>query len=293
MTLRHLKIFKEVCDHGSITKAAEALFIAQPSVSVAISELEKHYNVTLFQRISNRLIITEEGKSVYERACNVLNAFDDFESTAYNGDIPKIKIGTSLTVGTYILPDLMCQIKKLFPQVQVSVKIFQTKIIEDLVAKGELDIGLIESSTSLPVLQAEKFSEDELVVVCSQNFPAPDNISKNEIASYPFILREQGSASRDLFDMYLKQNDIHFTPSVETVIPQAAIELAKLGLGIAVLPFGMVKELISSKVLKRINLEGAKFQRTYFIIAHRQRNLSTLQKQIYDLCLNYKNFSEQ
>lgn len=108
MTLRHLRIFKEVCELKSVTKAANKLYIAQPAVSVAIAELEKKYDVKLFQRIKNRMVITSAGKQLYERALTVLNNFDDFESTAYeSGKTCGLKIGASLTIGTFLLPAMI------------------------------------------------------------------------------------------------------------------------------------------------------------------------------------------
>lgn len=97
-----------MCELKSVTKAANKLYIAQPAVSVAIAELEKKYDVKLFQRIKNRMVITSAGKQLYERALTVLNNFDDFESTAYeSGKTCGLKIGASLTIGTFLLPAMI------------------------------------------------------------------------------------------------------------------------------------------------------------------------------------------
>ena len=82
MTIRHLKIFIAVCEHGSTTKAAEALFLVQPTVSHAISELEKYYKVSLFDRINQRLLLTDAGKELLIKAKATVTSFDDFESFA-------------------------------------------------------------------------------------------------------------------------------------------------------------------------------------------------------------------
>ena len=85
MTIRHLKIFICVCECGGITKAAEAMHMAQPTVSTTISELEKYYNVLLFDRINQRLVLTPTGKELLVKAKNVLAGFDDFETAANFG----------------------------------------------------------------------------------------------------------------------------------------------------------------------------------------------------------------
>ena len=128
MTLRYLRIFKEVCEQKSVTKAAKKLFISQPSVSVVISDLEKKYNVKLFMRIHNRLVITEEGQELYTRACNVLNNFDDFETLAFeNSSSNIVKIGTSLTIGTFLLPSLLKELQKQKPQAQFKIRLCHNK----------------------------------------------------------------------------------------------------------------------------------------------------------------------
>lgn len=104
MTLRHLKIFVAVCECGGITKAAEALYMAQPAVSTTIAELEKYYKASLFDRINQRLVITELGKELLVKAESILAQFEDFEETAMlGGQNPKLRIGSSLTLGKTIL----------------------------------------------------------------------------------------------------------------------------------------------------------------------------------------------
>ena len=194
MTLRHLRIFREVCEQKSVTKAAKKLFISQPSVSVVIADMEKKYNVKLFMRIHNRLVITEEGQELYTRACNVLNNFDDFETLAFeNSNSNCVKIGTSLTIGTFLLPSLLKRIQTLFPQAQLKVKIFPKDKIESLLLQGELDFGLIENSVKYPELTAIQFYEDKLVAVCSPQFAVGDTLNVQELEKYPLLLREKAA----------------------------------------------------------------------------------------------------
>jgi len=121
MTLRHLRIFVTVCNENSITKAAEKLSIAQPSVSLAIAELEKHYEVKLFERIKQRLVITEVGKALHEQACLVLNSFALFEEMAMQTKAYNIvKIGSSLTIGQYMIPKIVKYINSKYPDIKIN-----------------------------------------------------------------------------------------------------------------------------------------------------------------------------
>ena len=288
MTLRYLRIFKEVCEQKSVTKAAKKLFISQPSVSVVISDLEKKYNVKLFMRIRNRLVITEEGRELYTRACNVLNNFDDFETLAFENNSSNIvKIGTSLTIGTFLLPSLLKELQKQYPQAQYKVKIFPKEKIENMLLQGELDFGLVENAVNHSELIAQQFYEDKLVAVCAPDFSAPETLNVQELKNFPLILREKGSATRDFFDGYLKQYGTELFPFIETSNPQAAINCAKEGLGITILPLSMVQENLQNNSLRMIDLNDIDLKRFYFIVSHKQKVFSNLQKNIFSVCEKY------
>lgn len=288
MTLRYLRIFKEVCEQKSVTKAAKKLFISQPSVSVVISDLEKKYNVKLFMRIRNRLVITEEGQELYTRACNALNNFDDFETLAFeNSSSNIVKIGTSLTIGTFLLASLLKELQKQYPQAQYKVKIFPKEKIENMLLQGELDFGLVENAVNHSELIAQQFYEDKLVAVCAPDFSAPETLNVQELKNFPLILREKGSATRDFFDGYLKQHGTELFPFIETSNPQAAINCTKEGLGITILPLSMVQENLQNNSLRMIDLNDIDLKRFYFIVSHKQKVFSNLQKNILSVCEKY------
>src|SRR5690554_7400796 len=113
MTLRHLKIFVAVCETGGATAAGEKLYIAQPSISLAISELEDYYGIKLFDRIAKRLHVTEAGKHFLQYARHIVALFEDMEKEVKNFDaIGLIRVGTSITIGNYLLSDYIKQFKE-------------------------------------------------------------------------------------------------------------------------------------------------------------------------------------
>lgn len=286
MTLRHLKIFTEVCRTGSITRAAENLYMAQPAVSVAIAELEKNYGIQLFERLNKRLVITEIGKRMYDEASLVLSAFSAFEEHAKRESAhEKLRLGSSLTVGKYMIPRIAADITRDFPDVQLSVKIHQTKLIEEMVLRGELDFALIESGASSEAIRQIPFYKDRLVAVCAKDYPAADVLSAKELAGHRFFLREKGSAARDHFDLYCAREKIRIAPAVESVSTQAIIQcLTGLG-GISILSYHLVKDFLNDGTLRQIRIENADFTRTYNVIMHNNKRLTVVQKEILQLCL--------
>ena len=108
MTLRHMKILVEVYRQNSVTKAAQALHLSQPSVSLALRELEDYYGVTLFERVGRRISPTECGREFYGYAVHVVSLMDELETRMRNWDaIGTVRIGATVTIGTYLLPELV------------------------------------------------------------------------------------------------------------------------------------------------------------------------------------------
>lgn len=108
MTLRHMKIFVSVYQNNGITRASEELHLAQPSVSLAIRELEDYYGIRLFDRISRRLYVTEQGKMFYDYALHIVSLFDEMELGIRNWEhMGTLRIGSSITIGNFLLPGLI------------------------------------------------------------------------------------------------------------------------------------------------------------------------------------------
>ena len=149
MTIRHLKVFVEVCENSSITKTAEIMHIAKPAISQTIADIEKYYNVILFNRINQRLVITETGKILLQKAKEVIANFDEFENLAIATlENPIIHIGASLTFGITHLPRIMNYVKQNYPNVQLLTTINNSKEIEQGVLDGTIDFGIVEGSIS-------------------------------------------------------------------------------------------------------------------------------------------------
>ena len=190
MTLRHLKIFVTVCNLGTMTAAADALYIAQPSISLAISDLEQYYGVKLFDRISKRLQINETGKLFLQYATHIVNLFDDLEKEIKNYDSHGvIRIGSSVTIGNNLLPIYLQEFKKLYPDIALSTIIDNSETIEKHILENTIDIGLIEGQIHSPYITNEHITDDELVLICAADHPFSkrDEIDVKELDNQKFL----------------------------------------------------------------------------------------------------------
>ena len=285
MTLRHLKVFVAVCKLGSITRAAEELRVAQPSVSLTVKELESYYGVTLFDRLNQRLVLTDFGKEAFLRAKEVLAAFDSFEGLMKQSRTNvTLHIGASLTLGQAMLPMLWRRIEERFPEVRCNAVIRQTHAIEQQIEDGQLDFAIVEGGISSPKLSAVPLARDFLAAVSSPSFPAPDRLTLNELAEKRLLLREEGSASRDLFEHLLRVRGLAVRPDMESANNEALIAAAEAGLGIAVLPLVLVENKLGT-VLRRLEISDADLTRSTYLIFHKNRKFSSRQKELLDLCM--------
>lgn len=277
MTLRHLKIFVAVCETGSATAAGAKLYIAQPSVSLALSELESYYGIKLFDRIAKRLHITEAGKHFLQYATHIIRLFEDMEKEVKDFDkMGVIRIGASVTIGNYLLPEYVSRFKQTHPQMEVKVIIDNSDRIQQHVLANRIDIGLIEGIVHSSYIKAEQFRDDELVLICAPQHTFADNnaVALTALAGEDFILRETGSAGREIFDSVMTASGIEIKPAWESSSTQAIVRAVQANLGVSVLPYLLVESSLNHGEICRFQLDGIRLQRQFSIIYHKNKFLT-------------------
>ncbi|MFV0402259.1 MAG: LysR family transcriptional regulator [Oscillospiraceae bacterium] len=289
MTIRHLRIFVAVCSEGSTTKAAEKLYLAQPTVSLAISELEKHYNVRLFDRISKRLHLTDAGRRFLQYAQHITGLFDEMEEGVRRWETSgTLRLGSSITIGSRLLPGLIRRFSEGCPDVEVKARIGNSEEIEQLVLDNRVDFGLIEGLSHSPYLHSEIFLADELVLVCppGHSWTAEgDGIRVEELAEERLLMRERGSGGRELLESILRLHDLEVEPAWESTSTQAIIGAVAEGLGVAVLPLLLVEQPLKEGRLQRVAIRDVSFQRNFVIIHHKNKYLTAFAKEFIELCM--------
>ncbi len=289
MTTRHLKVFVCVAKHLSMTKAAEELFIAQPAVSNTISEIEKNYNIKLFERINKRLFLTEEGKNLLIKAQLVLSSFDEFEEAATNSSQkPKIKIGSSLTIGKQKIPVLLQGLKKNFKDVNFNISINQTSVLENKIINGDLDFAFIQGKPSNVNIKSMFVDSNTLLAVCGKDYNMPESVTLKELCKYDLLLREDESVSRDFLDHAFARENIVVNPVMESISNQALISSAVRNLGIAILPESLLKSRLKKGELRKIKIVDYEFTRNSYLIYHKDKTFGSVKKEVFEYC--YENF---
>ncbi len=291
MTIRHLRVFVCVAKHLSMTKAAQELFIAQPAVSNTILEIEKNYNIKLFERINKRLFLTDEGKTLLIKAHTALSAFDEFEETAANSSVkPHVKIGSSLTIGKQKIPTLLKGLKDNFKEVDFQISINQTSIIESKILNGTLDFAFIQGKPSNPNIKSRLVECNTLIAVCGKNYDMPETLTLKELCKYDLLLREDESVSREFLDHVFAHENIIVNPVMESVSNQALISATVQNLGVTILPEALLTRQLNNDKLRKINVSDYEFTRNSYIIYHKDKTFGSVKKDIFDYC--YKNYKD-
>lgn len=291
MTLRHFKIFVAVCDTMNMTSAADTLFMSQSAVSQAIAELERHYDVKLFERLSRKLYLTQAGQKLLSYARHIIRmnseVENDMKTLRKNGSI---RLGASVTVGAYSLPKLVAAHQKINPQTEVEVFEDNTERIEDLILHDQIDIGLVEGDIASPDILNRPFMDDKLVLICgaSHRFANLPFVEPHDLEKEKFIIREKGSGTRKTFEDRMIAN--HLTWKVIWTCNNAdTIKMAVAeGLGVSVISQLAVKNEVASGLLCQLKVKGIQFKRQFKIIYHKNKYLTESMKQFIDLCCTEK-----
>lgn len=288
MTLRHLYVFLCVCDEGNMTAAAKKLFIAQPSVSQTISELEKHYNVKLFERLGRKLFITLAGQKLLTYARHIVNLSYEVEEAMRDvNDNGILRIGASVTVGTYILPSMIGEFLNYNSKSKVVSTVNNTTVIEEMVLTDQLDLGLVEGQVESPGILHMPFMEDELVLVSSFTHPfaREEKITIAELKDVEVIVREEGSGTRNLFESEMIDRGIKWNVVGIYNNAEAIKNAVTAGLGVSVISRMAVQKEIERRELAIIEIEGISFKRQFSIIYHKNKYISAILNRFIQLVL--------
>ncbi|HIW09335.1 MAG TPA: LysR family transcriptional regulator [Candidatus Faecalibacterium intestinigallinarum] len=292
MTIRHLKIFLAVCDGGcNTTRAAEALTMAQPAVSLALKELEQYYGVVLFDRVGRHLQITAAGKRLWEYASHITSLFDDMEKGMRDWDTFGIlRVGASITIGSQFLPNYVKAFYARHPGTEIRAVIEPSDRLEAQILSSDLDLALMEGMSHSPSLESEEYMEDHLVVICPARgrFVQGQTLTQEEFRSQKFLLREPGSGTRETFQRVMEEAGLSVEPIWEAMSTTALVNAVINGLGITVLPHRMVLGPLSKGLVVSVRVEGLEFRRKYYIVRHRAKYLTASARAFLDLCRSYE-----
>lgn len=281
MTLHHLEVFVAVCQEKTMHAAAEKLSLSQPSISKMIRDLEKYYNIQLFERMNHRLYLTPIGQTMLDHALHILELFHHMEDDInIHRQTNHIRIGASVSVGTCLLPPLIRRFTQQELPVSYDVTINNTSKIEQLVQDYELDLALVEGYVDNPDLIACDVGTDELVLVVASTHPLANKarVEHQDLEQYPFITREDGSSKRNQLEQYLQNSGLKLSSNYACSSVEAIKQALLYTDGIAALSRMMIVDEMKRGVLTILPVEDMKFKRSIRLIYHKNKYMSSAMK---------------
>ncbi len=284
--LRQLEIFCKVVDLGSFSKAADAVFLAQASVSERIANLEKSVGTLLLDRMGRQIIPTKAGELLYKHAVLML----DMKKTARlemenflglrQGEI---LLGGSTIPGEYILPQLIGKFHEKYPYISVVLTVAGSREIEDMVQSGSLELGVVGSRNFSKDMISYNIWKDELVLAVnkSHKWANKKSILSDDLFREPFIIRETGSGTLKIMEDYLKSwenrkiDDLNVVARLGT--STAVKEGIKSGFGVSILSSRAIETEIKAGILKIVKIKGMpQMKRSFYLIRDKRRITSPL-----------------
>lgn len=297
MDFRQLETFVEVAKLKSFSKAAEKLYITQPTVTNHIQNLEKELGTLLINRFGKKLTLTDAGNLLYKYAINILNSCEmaKFDLASYQGKIQgHLHIYSSSVPRKYLLPNIIKNFLNSYPDVSFTIGDKDSQEVVKGILDGETDFGILGAMHSSNNLRYIDLMEDRLVVITpnSSKFPEDNfsSIKKNILFNENIILREEGSGTRKLVENALQKskvslNKLNVVAYVEDT--EAVIELVSLGVGISFLSEKAIQSSLSLNKYKAFYIDDLDFTRKFYFAFHKNRQLSPLSEAFKNYILDF------
>lgn len=280
---RHLETFCRVAALKSFSRAAEDLFLTQPTVSGHVLSLEKSLSLRLFDRSGREVRLTRAGEIFLRYASRILtvrkdllNALSEF-SQGIRGEL---SLGASTIPGEYLLPRLMGDFKREHPSVILSLKISDTKEIVQELLQGHIEFGLIGGKVNHSSLHYEKFEKDEIIVIAPSDHPLSrkENVALEDLLREPWIVREEGSGTQMAVERALRKKGKRlkdFNVAVEMGSTSSVKEAVKAKLGLAFISrIAVEEELVGGRFTPIIPLGLESISRQIYIVSQRGKTVS-------------------
>jgi LysR family transcriptional regulator, transcriptional activator of the cysJI operon len=278
MADRRLQVFHTVARLLSFTKAADALHMTQPAVTFQVRQLEEYFNTRLFDRTHNRINLTPVGECVFLYAEQIFERYAEMENAVkeMTGDVSGVLlIGASTTIAEYMLPALLGDFKRKYPDVRIRLRVSNTEGIVAMVEDNVIDLGVVEAPVGNKSLAVELCSMDQLVAVVAPDHELAvlNSVSIQDLLACPYISREEGSGTREVIAAYVSEQGIPWE-NMNIVMELGSSEAIKgtvaAGLGVAILSASSLQKEVQLGTLKVLPLTPA-LERPFSFVHQKQK----------------------
>jgi LysR family transcriptional regulator, low CO2-responsive transcriptional regulator len=277
-TLHQLKVFEATARHGSFTRAAEEMFLTQPTVSMQVKQLTKAIGLPLFEQVGKKLYLTEAGKELFSTCKEIFTNLEQLEMTIAN--LKGMKQGklrlAVITTTKYFMPRLLGPFCQLYPGIDVALTVTNHEQVIDRLSNNQDDLYVLSQLPEHTDVTAHPFLENPLVVVAPRNHPLATerNISLSRLVEEAFIMREPGSGTRRAFQQLLDSQSLKVRVRLELGSNEAIKQAIAGQLGLSVLSRHTL--LADSQELTILDVQGFPIPRQWYIASLSGKQLSVV-----------------
>ena len=280
INLVQLETFRLLAQEKNFTRTAEALDLTQPAVTQQVRSLQEHFGVKLVDLVGRRTVLTDAGRFLAARAELLLGNAAALEREMREfADVRagELRIGATMTIGTYALPDVIARFSVVFPAIRLHVEVENTQAMALAVKSGRVSLALVEGPLVDEELDIDPYADDELVLVVAPGHPFAARerpVCARDLAGEPFVFREEGSGTRSQVEAALRAAEIR--PNVALSLPsgEGIVRAVQLGIGIAIISRLVVDGPVRAGRLAIVPLRDLAFPRTFRAVRLRRQTPS-------------------
>lgn len=283
ISIQGLRVFLSILEQGSLSAAGRRLGLTQPAVSNHLHALEKRFEVALLVR-GGRVRATPAGECLANHARRVLEEISNLEEdmALYSAPHGRLVVGASTTPGEVLVPHVAAEFSARYPDVTLDVEIADTEETLKALLEREVEFAIVGREVDHPRLDSWALEQDELVLVVAATDPlAGSEVAPEDLADRPFVMREEGSATRQATEEGLATVSIAPRVAMELGSNAAVVGAVAEGAGLGVVP---VRTLKSEEQVGRLRVRGLSFLRPFVLVVERDRPLSPAAEAFVGLC---------
>ncbi|KPQ32480.1 MAG: DNA-binding transcriptional regulator, LysR family [Phormidesmis priestleyi Ana] len=279
-TLHQLKVFEATARHGSFTRAAEELYLTQPTVSIQVKQLTKAVGLPLFEQIGKRLYLTQAGEELLSTCQQIFHGLEQFEMSV--ADIKGMKQGrlklAVITTAKYFVPRLLGPFCKRYPGIDISLKVTNHQRLQEGMATNEDDLYIISQTPTQPDLDIHPFLENPLIVLAPKGHPlaSKKNIPIEMLNNETFIMRELGSGTRKAVEELFAEHNVKVRVRLELGSNEAIKQAIAGGLGISVLSQHTIISEGTTGEFAILDVQGFPIERHWYVANLAGKQLSVV-----------------
>ena len=297
ITIQQMESLIYLVEEGSFSRAAKRVFLTQPSLTKHIKNLEDAVNAKIVNRENMGISLTPEGKILYDYARRILKLRDETKEKILRikeNESGNIFVSASTIPATYILPHLLNEFKRLFPDIRAYIQANDSEETLGMILNNQAEIGFIGKKTLNKRLNVEPLWKDTLVLAVPGDHPwrKKDYVTLDEVSKEPFIIREMGSATREILEEYLLKNTDKSPSRFNIVCEMGSSESVKeaiiAGLGVSILSIHAIKRELKQGTLIKVPIQDCTIKRYFYLIYKKQFTLLHYHKLFLKFAKNYK-----